>query len=160
VLLIKSADDAGMKITPEEWSTLHGRYMTQLDTLKAEMDLKSPELTDSSISQAEREKIAALKVEAYFDRLVGGKIRLRPLPSALASLLRDELPYQVNDAGVTRAVELALQKRTESDSASGGGGAGAMRPAPGGPPIPGGAAPATTDSGAAAPKAPSKDSGK
>ena len=160
VLLIKSADEAGMKITPEEWSTLHGRYMTQLDTLKTEMDLKSPELTDSTISQAEREKIAALKVEKYFDQLVGGKIRLRPLPSALAGLLREELPYQVSDAGVSRAVELALQKRAESDSASGGAAGGAMRPAPGGPPIPGGVPPAAANPGAPAPGAASKDSGK
>ncbi len=160
VLLIKSADEAGMKITPEEWSTLQGRYMTQLDTLKAEMDLKSPELTDSSISPGEREKIAALKVEKYFDGLVAGKIRLRPLPSALAGLLRDELPYQVNDAGVSRAVELALQKRAVSDSASGGGAAGAMRPAPGGPPIPGGPPPGMAHPGAGAPGGASKDSGK
>lgn len=146
VLLIKSADEAGMKITPDEWSMLQSRYMTQLDTLKAEMDLKAPELTDSSISQAEREKIAALKVEKYFDQLVAGKTRLRPLPSALAGLLRDELPYQVNDAGVTRAVELALQKRAESDSTAG---APAMRPAPGGPPIPGAAPPPAVDSAAA-----------
>jgi hypothetical protein len=160
VLLIKSADEAGMTITPDEWSMLHGRYMTQLDTLKADMDLKGPELTDSSTSQAEREKLAALKVEKYFDRLVAGKIRLRPLPSALAGLLREELPYQVNDAGVSRAVELALQKRAQSDSTSGGGAAGAMRPAPGGPPIPGGTPPAAKSPGAPAPGAASKDSGK
>jgi hypothetical protein len=160
VLLIKSADAAGMTITPDEWNMLRGRYLMQLDTLEAEMDLKAPELTDSTIPQAEREKIAALKVEKYFDRLVAGKIRLRPLPSALAGLLREELPYQVNDAGVSRAVELALQKRAESDSASGGGAAGAMRPAPGGPPIPGGTPPAATTPGAPTPGAASKDSGK
>jgi peptidyl-prolyl cis-trans isomerase D len=141
VLLIESADDAGVKITPDEWSMLRDRYMAQLDTLKAEMDLNSPELTDSSISQAEREKIAALKVETYFDKLVGGKLRPRPLPSALTGLLRDKLPYRVNDAGVNRAVELALE---ESDSASA---KGAVRPAPGGPPVPG-AIPPAGDSGA------------
>ena len=78
--------------------------------------------------------MAALKVEKYFDGLVNGKIRLRPLPSALASVLRERLPYRINDAGINRAVELAQEKRAQSDSASGGA---AMRPAPGGPPIPG-----------------------
>jgi hypothetical protein len=151
VLLIKSADAAGVTVTPDEWKMLHDRYMTQLDTLKAEMGLNSPELVDSSISQSEREKIAALKVEKYFDELVGGKIRLRPLPSALSSLLREKLPSEVHDAGVNRAVELAVQKRAESDSTTG---QGAVRPAPGGPPVPGAIPP-----GAGKPAAPAaKDS--
>jgi len=146
VLLIKSADSAGVTVTPEEWNMLRARYLTALDTLRAEMELNGSDLTDSTISQAEREKIAALKVEKYFDGLVGGKVRLRPLPSALASLLREKLPYRINDAGVNRAVEMAQETRAQSDSAAGGG---AMRPAPGGPPIPGAVPP-----GASAPKAP------
>ena len=51
--------------------------------------------------------MAGLKVEQYFDQLIDGKARLRPLPSALATLLRERLPYAVHDAGVNRAVELA-----------------------------------------------------
>jgi parvulin-like peptidyl-prolyl isomerase len=136
VLLIRDADRNKITITPVEWASLKQRYENQLDTLKTEMDLQTAEFGDSSISTAEREKVAGLKVERYFDQLVGGKTRLRPLPSALASLLRDRVSYAIHDAGVNRAVELATEMKAKADSAAP---KGPMQPAPGGPPIPGGA---------------------
>ncbi len=149
-LLIKQADKAGVRITPEEWAGLRARYLTQLDTLTMEMGIAGPDVTDSTIPLDEREKIAALKVEQYFDGLVGGKVRMRPLPSALAGLLREKMPYQIYEAGVSRAVELAQQRRSEADSAPGPGG---MQRAPGPAPVmppgaavPGGPAPAGRDS--------------
>ena len=60
--------------------------------------------------------MAALKVERYFDQLIDGKRRLRPLPSALATLLRERLPYRVHDAGVNRAIEIAEARRRKADS--------------------------------------------
>jgi hypothetical protein len=78
--------------------------------------------------------VAGLKVEKYFDGLIDGKTRLRPLPSALATLLRDRLPYAVHDAGVNRAVELGTELKAKADSAAP---QGPMQRAPGGPPVPG-----------------------
>ena len=109
VLLLREADANKIAITPLEWASLKRRYEGQLDTLRTEMGLQDGDLTDSSIALAEREKVAGLKVERYFDRLVAGKTRLRPLPSALATLLRERLPYAVHDAGVNRAVELGAR---------------------------------------------------
>jgi hypothetical protein len=134
VLLLRAADSAGIKITPAEWAGLRARYLSQLDTLSAEMGLNSPDLVDSTIALEEREKIAALKLEQYFDGLIAGKVRLRPLPSALASLLREEMPYRINNAGVNRAVEMGQQRRAKADSAAG---RGAMQPATGPAPVPG-----------------------
>jgi hypothetical protein len=132
-LLIDQADQAGVRITPVEWAGLRARYLSQLDTLTMEMGLAGPDLSDSTIPLAEREKIAAMKVEQYFDGLVAGKIRLRPLPSALAGLLRERMPYEIHEAGVSRAVELAQQRRASADSAAGTGG---MQRAPGPAPVP------------------------
>jgi hypothetical protein len=139
VLLLREAEKAGIKITPLEWADLKRRYLTALDTLKAEMELTDPALTDKSVSQEEREKLAALKVESYFDGLVAGKIRLRPLPSALATLLRERMPYRLFDAGITRAVESAQTLRSQADSAAPRGPG--MQPAPGPAPIPGAGGP-------------------
>ena len=63
VLLIREADQNKITITPVEWAGLKQRYESQLDTLKTEMDLQSADVRDSSISLAEREKVAGLKVE-------------------------------------------------------------------------------------------------
>jgi hypothetical protein len=133
VLLLRQADSAGVTPTAEEWRGLRQRYESQVDSLKAEMGLTG-DVTDSSVALPEREKVAALKVERYFDQLVAGKSRLRPLPSALASLLREHLDYSIHEAGVSRAFELASEERSNTDSAAA---PGAMQRAPGPPPVPG-----------------------
>jgi len=158
VLLLREADANRIAITPLEWASLKRRYEGQLDTLRAEMGLQDGDLTDSSIALGERKKVAGLKVERYFDQLIDGKTRLRPLPSALATLLRERLPYTIHDAGVNRAVELATELKADSAAPQG-----PMQRAPGGPPVPGlpqgpGSAPgaAAPTPGTAAPAAPAQ----
>jgi hypothetical protein len=133
-LLLREADSAGIRPSELEWKGLERRYLSQLDTLKTEMGLAGSDLSDTTVSVAEREKVAGLKMEQYFDQLIGGKARLRPLPSALATLLRERLPFRVNEAGVGRAVDMAKDAKAKADSASG---SSPVRRAPGGPPIPG-----------------------
>ena len=163
VLLLREADANKIAITSLEWATLKRHYEGQLDTLRAEMGLQQGDLTDASIALAERKKVAGLKVEKYFDGLIDGKTRLRPLPSALATLLRDRLPYAIHDAGVNRAVELGTELKAKADSAAPP--QGPMQRAPGGPPVPGlpqgpaapgAAAPAPGTEAPAAPAQPEK----
>lgn len=134
VLLLREADANKIVISPLEWASLKRRYEDQLDTLRTEMGLQAGDLTDSSVAESERGKVAGLKVEKYFDGLIEGKTRLRPLPSALATLLRERLPYTVHDAGINRAVELATAEKAKADSLAP---PGPMQRAPGGPPVPG-----------------------
>jgi hypothetical protein len=109
------------------------------------MGLDSAVLGDSSAAAADRSKVAAMKVDQYFDHLVSGKSRLRPLPSALATLLRERGQYRIYEAGLNRAVELAEAERAKADSTKAK--AGPMQPAPGPAPIPGmGPAPKGPDS--------------
>ncbi|MFL5402224.1 MAG: peptidylprolyl isomerase [Gemmatimonadales bacterium] len=148
VLLLQQADSAKIGITAEEWNGLASNYRSQLDTLRADMGLDTAALWDSTTAAADRNKVAALKVDQYFDRLVGGKSRLRPIPSALATLLRERSSYRIYDAGLNRAVELAEAEQKKADSSKAK--AGPLQPAPGPAPIPG-MAPAP---GAATPPAP------
>jgi hypothetical protein len=134
MLLLKEADSAHIRITPEEWDTLTRRYRTALDTIRAELGLSESDLTEASTPLGQRQKLAELKVDQYFDRLTQGKARLRPLPSALSTLLRQRFPYRVFDAGVNRAVEIAQGIKAKSDSTNAN--KGGMQRAPGGPPIP------------------------
>ena len=107
VLLLEQADSAKINITPEEWQGLAGA-LSEPDRHPPRGD--GARRFDAGRLQravAERSKVAAMKLEEYFDRLVGGKTRLRPLPSALATLLRERSSYRVHDAGINRAIELA-----------------------------------------------------
>lgn len=161
VLLLRQADSAKINVTPEEWKGLEEHYKTQLDTLRTEMGLDTAALWDSSAARADRHKVAAMKVDQYFDRLLSGKSRLRPLPSALSTVLRDRSDYRIYDGGLNRAIELAEAERAKTDSTKPK--TGPMQPAPGpapipgmGPAAPGGGAPAAAPApeGAAQPKSP------
>jgi PPIC-type PPIASE domain len=154
VLLLRQADAAGITVTPQEWGDLRQRYFTQLDTLKREMGLDSASLGDASTPAGDRVHAAGLKMDQFFDQLIQGKSRLRPLPSALATLLRERMPYRIYDAGVSRGLELAQAMKPPADS---GKNEGLMRRAPGGPPIPG-AVPQAPNTVQPAP-APNADSG-
>jgi hypothetical protein len=113
------------------------------------------------VSEGDRDKVAELKVDRYFDQLIAGKQRLRPLPSALATLLRDRLPYRVYDAGVGRSLEIATELKAKADTNAP---PGAMQPATGPAPVPGARpAPAPAESAKTGeppkPAAPGKASG-
>ncbi len=142
VLFLRAAKEAGMALTPTEWAELSGRHVAQMDTLRREMGLDDPEVADSTLNAAERRKQAMLKLDAYFDELVQGRRRMRPIPPAFAGMLRDKGSYKVYAAGVNRALELAKAK---ADSASDHM-AGPLKRAPGPPPIPAGAGSAPTAS--------------
>lgn len=156
VLLLRQADSAKIGVTPDEWKSMADNYRGQLDTLRTEMGLDTASLWDKTVSEADRKKVAAMKVDQYFDGLIGGKSRLRPIPSALAGVLRDQSSYRLYDAGINRAVELAAAERRKSDSTRAK--AGPVQPAPGPAPIPGitpggdSSKPATVPKGTAAPK--------
>jgi len=135
VLLLRQADSAGIRVTAAEWKEMADGYRAQVDTLRREMGLDTLALWDSTTSAADRSKVAGNRVDQYFDRLVSGKSRLRPLPSTLATLLRDQSSYRLNDAGINRSVELAQAERAKTDTTKAR--TSPMQPAPGPAPIPG-----------------------
>ncbi len=161
VLLLRQADSAKVGLNTDEWREMKATYLSSLDTLKAEMGLNQPDVSDSSTAPGDRMKVAELKVERYFDQLIEGRRRLRPLPSALATLLRQRLPYKLYDAGLNRTVTIATEMKSKTDSLAPAGG---MQRAPGGPPIPGSGPPGATapagPPGAAPPAAAPKQPGR
>jgi hypothetical protein len=138
LLLLREADSARVTVTPDEWTQLYGRYTQAVDSLRADLGFTAADtaLSDSAV---------AAKVTQYFDGLVAGTIRMRPVPSALGTLLREQGEYRVDEVGVSRAFELAQAQRTKADSAGGPAGGTGMQRAPGGPPVPA-PTPSTPDS--------------
>ena len=136
-VLLAQADSAGVEITGSEWQAIRLEYLARLDTLSRVMELGA-DLRDSTIPLADRQKLAALKVDQYLDRIVAGDARLRPLPSAtFASILRERAEYEISPAGLQRSAELAAAKQAAArgDTTGGrqGGPAPAPAPAPGAP---------------------------
>lgn len=134
ILLLAEADSAGVTLTPEEWQQIRSSYSAHLDSLTRAIGIDSTDATAANASAAEKQEAVGLKVERYFDQLIEGKTRLRPIPSALSTLLRERIPYRIYDAGVATGLQLAQAQKAKTDSLSP---AGPMQRAPGGPPIPG-----------------------
>jgi hypothetical protein len=140
LLLLRQADSAKVGLSGDEWKMLYERYTGSIDSLQ----------TDMGLTSADSGKDMQRAVNQYFNKLVSGQLRIRPMPGTLATLLREQGRYRISDPGVTRGLELALLQQAKRDSAGPPAG---LRPAPGGPPVPGGA-----PSPAAPPADPSHDS--
>ncbi len=140
-ILLAEADSAQVAVNPTIYSAIKLQKETEVSNLKDALGLTAPEFSDSSKTpEKERRELAARKVDEYFEKLLGGQVQFRPVPPTLSAELRTTGDFKIYQAGVSRAVELIVQKKT-ADSASGATapppGApqpGGLQPAPGGPP--------------------------
>ncbi len=73
-------------------------------------------LADSAKTPAERERIAAARIEAYLDKVMAGEAQPVPVPSPLQIVLMNKYDSKVNAAGIDRAVERAQKVRVVADS--------------------------------------------
>ncbi len=142
-ILLKEADSAKITVNPTVYQALALQYKTQIDGLKESIGLLGPEFSDSSKTPvAERRKLANDKVDQYFEKLINGQVQFRPVPPTMSAELRSSGDYKIFPAGVTRAQELIIAKKTADSAAGGALPPGAPRPgglqqAPGGPPTQG-----------------------
>jgi hypothetical protein len=116
-ILLQQADSAGINLTPPEWDALVQQHRAGIDTLRLALGL-GYEISDSTVSASERAKLAALRLDTYFNDLVTGKTRVRPIPATLSAFLRRTGSYKINEAGLIRAVEIAAAKNTADSAAS------------------------------------------
>ena len=135
--LLRQADSAGITLDPVEWQSIEAFYRASVDTLRNALGLNS-DVTDSTLSPAQRSEVAALKVDDFFTRISQGQAILRRLPSSLSTILRERSGYRVYPNGVARAVELAVEARTPPGSKTPSTvPPPTMEPAEGPPPVPG-----------------------
>jgi hypothetical protein len=139
VLMARQMDSAGVPVPVANWQALQLSYRATVDQLAASIGLSDSVVADSTRPKAERMDSAASRVNRYLDQLLAGQAQFRPLPGPLVGYLRENGEYKVNNAGLTRAVELATAK-WKADSASGAAAPpqpeqqAPIQPAPGGPP--------------------------
>lgn len=139
-ILLKQADSAKVMVNPALFETVSAQFKTAIDALREVMGLSTPEFSDTSkVSEAERRKLAATRVDEYFDKLIKGEAQFRQIPATLSAELRREGDYRIFPQGVARAKELIIAQRTKDSAAAAAagnpqGGPPGLEPAPGGPP--------------------------
>lgn len=142
-LMIERADSAKIGPDSAELSQMRAAFGQMVQQAWMQLGVAPSMLADSAKSEAERKRVAGMRVEAFMDRLLaGGPFVVVQEP--LERLLHEKYDAKVVDAGLERAVELATAMRQATDSTR------AQQPQPPSavpvpgqtpPPAPGGGAP-------------------
>ena len=134
-LIIDQADSAGMAVNELQWLGIRQEYDASIDTLRMLLRL-GDDVTDATLTAAQRSEVVELKIDGYFDRVAAGIATLVAPPPALPQVLRARESYSVNVDGVRRATEIANER--VGQRGQGASPVSPLQPAPGGPPLGGG----------------------
>jgi PPIC-type PPIASE domain len=116
-VLLRRADSAKVGLSPEELANLHRDFSQAVAMSWTQLGIDPKSLADSAKTPAERERLAASRVEAFLDRVMAGQAQPVPVPAPLQIVLMDKYDAKVNSAGIDRAVERAAKLRAQADSA-------------------------------------------
>jgi parvulin-like peptidyl-prolyl isomerase len=150
-VLLKRADSAKMGPTPEEYGNLHRDFVQAVAMTWQALRIDPKSLSDSAKTPAERERLAAARIEAFLDKVMAGEAQPVPVPSPLQIVLMNKYESKVNPAGIDRAVERAQKIRTVADSTR------AANQPKSAVPLPGAGAPGAGAPGAPGAQAPAHD---
>lgn len=116
-VMLKQADSMHITLTPQEQGQLYHDFGQMVTTIWQALGVDPRQLADSAKSTAERERLAASRVDGFLDRILGGQAQPVGVPTPLQALLQDKYESSINPAGVDRAVERAMKVRATADSA-------------------------------------------
>ena len=145
-LLLQQADSAKVGPDSAELTQMRAAFGGAVQRSWMELGVSPQMLADSGASEADRERVAASRVEQYMNALLAGQAQFVQIPEPLEGMLKEEYESRIVDAGIDRAVERAQAIRTATDSAR----AAQPRP-PSAVPVPGGPPPAPPGSPPQAP---------
>ncbi len=117
-LVLRQADSAKAVIDTAELSNLYLNYKNALSQTWAALQIEPAKLADSAKTPAggDKEKIAAARIEAFFDKLIKSEVQFVEVPYPIARALQSKYDFSVNDAALDKAVERAKAVRATADS--------------------------------------------
>ena len=132
-LMLEQADSARVALTAADWQRVRDEHDSTLTMIRSLLNLSPEALRDSAgTSPDTRASFALARVNDYFERVFHARARFFPLPTFLADTLLAQASWDVDEAGVRRAVERGQEIRADSSQTSS---APRMTPAPGPAPI-------------------------
>jgi hypothetical protein len=115
-LFLKQADSAGITPDTAEVTAVRTAFKGLVQNTWAGLRISPLLLADSAKTEAERERLAAARVDGYLERLLQGQEGYIDVPPPLAEALREKYDGSLKPAGVARALELAQKTRAAADS--------------------------------------------
>ena len=135
-ILSKQADSAKMTLDTAEMSNMHLGFRNNLTTAWTQLGVDPKSLADSAKTDGDRAKLAGVRVNSYFDKLVKNEVGFADIAYPVSRTLQKKYKFTVNDAGLDKALVKAKSVRGSADSLKAKQGPptpGAV-PAPAGPP--------------------------
>lgn len=140
-ILLGRANAAHIDIDPEMRTNLYSSVAQLVQQVWQTLGVDPKQLSDSAKSTAEKERLAAARVDSYLDRMMAGQAQVINVPMPLKKMLDAKYESSVNQQGVDRAVERAQKVRASADSARSANQPKSAVPIPGAAPPAGGAEP-------------------
>ncbi len=116
-LLLRRADSAKVDVPAEQRTAMYTEISQLVTNVWQTLGVDPKQLADSAKSTAEKERLAASRVDAYLDRMMNGQAQPLTLPTPLKKMLDAKYESSINSAGIDRALERATKLRTAADSA-------------------------------------------
>jgi peptidyl-prolyl cis-trans isomerase D len=130
-VLLKQADSAKIQLDTAEVANLRRSFVGAITSMWSGLGVAPAALNDSAKSKADKERLAATRVESYLDRLTQQQAQFIEVPAPIESALRSKFEFELNEKGLDRALERAAQVRASADSARAAGQPGTAVPIPG-----------------------------
>ncbi len=150
-IVLRAADSMKVTVDSAALTGIRNAFYAQVMGAMSELRVSPFFLKDSAKTESERERLAASRIDAYFDLLLNEQAQFINVPDAVTAALRDKYESRVVQAGIERALERATKIRQVADSTR------AAQPQPqSAVPMPGGAAPQGAPAPAPQPAEPAK----
>lgn len=115
-VLLREADRMKIDIPAAQKDTIYQQFGQMMRVMWQQLGIMPKTLADSAKTPAEREKLAAARIEAFVDRLVNGQAQPVPVPNIISGLLADRYKSEMNQQAIDAALEQAQKLRVAADS--------------------------------------------
>jgi len=115
-LVMHAADSAGTVPDTAAVGNIRNAFFGQVAGAMSELKVSPFFLKDSAKTTAERERLAASRIDAYFDLLLAEKAQFVNVPEPISTALRSKYESRIVSAGIERALERATKIRQVADS--------------------------------------------
>jgi hypothetical protein len=116
-VLLKRAESAKVEIPEQDRTGMYSQVSSLVTNVWGALGVDPKTLADSAKSTAEKERLAASRVDGYLDRMMAGQAQPLSAPPALKKILDAKYETSINQAGIDRALERATRVRASADSA-------------------------------------------
>jgi hypothetical protein len=146
-VLLKRADSAKIQLPADERANMYNSIAQLVSNVWSSLGVDPKMLADSAKSPAEKERLAASRVDSYLDKMMAGQAQPLSIPLPLKKILDGKYESSINAAGIDRGFERAQRVRASADSAKAANQPKSQIPLPGAGVPPAGTPPANTPAG-------------